>query len=235
MSKYSGFLIADPGGGDVDARELEVGIDSAKASEIKFRLVGSDFGLRVWGDYRLHSPQPLADEEWSPVGYEYRVYVVRGRARLIVLAPRRTIAEYLWTRVFQALLPRSFRRVNVRIPELVTFCGLPSAEFLVTSLFGDFSGSATYLKRVALYGDEVTQSALYDQYGKHFNFYRCGLGRRLFGGYPRLKPNEEGEIVQLASTGNVSMELRNRRDARELINVINFVMLHRWVEDWVPD
>lgn len=234
MSNYSGFIIADPEGGAVGQREIEVvGGDVTKG--VSFQFTGTDFGLKVWGRYLLHSPHPLADEEWSPKGFDYRVYVVRGRARLIVLAPRRSIAEYCWNKVFQQHVARVFRRVNILVPTMVSFCADPNSEFLITSLFGDYSGSTTFLKRLSFYGDEVTRSAMFEMYHGHFNFYRAGLGRRLFEGLPSLKPNEEGEIVQLGSTGNISMELRNRRDARELIAVINFVMEHRWVEDWVPE
>jgi hypothetical protein len=121
------------------------------------------------------------------------------------------------------------------VPALVSFCADPASEFLITSLFGDYSGPTTLLKRISFYGDEVTKSAMFETYHGQFNFYRAGLGRRLFEGIPSPKPNEEGEIVQLGSTGNISMELRNHKDASELISVINFVMEHRWVEDWVPE
>lgn len=233
MTQYSGFVIADPSGTAIRGRAIEV-TSTAETGGVGLEFTGDDYGIRGWGGYALRSPQPLADEEWRPQGFEYPVYVVRRQSSLIILAPRRLMAEFLWSKVVSRYVDIRFLRVNFVVPAMVAFCASPTSEFLLTSLHGDFAGAATNLRRIALYGDEVTKTALFEEYGRHFNFYRCGLGRRLFSGLPRLKPNEQGEIVQLRSNGNISMELRNRRDACELLNVITFVMSNRWVDDWVP-
>ena len=235
MSSYSGYMLANQGGDSFTNAHIEQP-EAAVAGGA--RLVHRDqaYGLNRWGEYQLHSSVPLADEpEGDRPSYQYQVFVVRGHAKLIVLAARRRIVDYTLSQILDRRIFPNLRKISVHIEPLIEYCTKSEAQFLVTSLHGRFSGAAKNIKSMSLYGDDVTNSPIYKDNHPYFNFHSCGLGRRLFDGLPRLRPNEEGEIVRVSHDGFLNLNLSTRRQAQELARVVDFIVTNRWVEDWVPN
>ena len=234
MSSYSGYMLANQVGAsfsvaDIEQPEAEV----AGGAKLVYRDTG--YGISRWGEYVLFSSVPLADEpEGERAGYQYQLFVVRGHAKLILLAARRRIVDYALAQIMDRRIHPNLRRINVYIEQLIEHCTAADAEFLVTSLHGRFSGSARNVRSMSLYGDDVTNSPIYRDNHPFFNFHSCGVGRRLFNGLPRLRPNEEGEIVRVSHDGFINLNLSTRRAAQELIRVVDFIVTNRWVDEWVP-
>ena len=234
MSSFSGYIVASPSGRDIGPRDLAVS-EPAFAGGPTLRLHGNAFGIRRWEEHILTSPRPLADEPESDGGaYEYRMHVIRGRARMLFLAPRRRIVDFALGQILDRRIVPNLRKVSVFVDRLIDRCSEAESPFLITSLHGRFSGPSTQIRSLSLYGDDVTESTIYGEHGNLFNFHSCGVGRRLFEGLPRLKPNEEGEIVRVSTDGFVNVNLATRAKALEVIDVIAFILKNRWVEDWVP-
>ncbi len=234
MSSYSGYMLANQAGDSFTNEHIEQAQPEVKGGP---RLINRDhaFGLPRWGEYVLHSSVPLADEPDSDrSAYQYQVFVVRGHAKLVVLASRRRIVDYVLTHILDRKIFPNLRKINVYIDQVIDYCTKTEAQFLITSLHGRFSGAARNVRSMSLYGDDVTNSPIYRDNHPYFNFHSCGIGRRLFGGLPRLRPNEEGEIVRVSHDGFLNLNLNTRRQAQELIRVVDFIVSNRWVEDWVP-
>jgi len=195
----------------------------------------SAYGIQRWGEYVLHSTVPLAEEpDQDRSFYPYQLFVVRGHSKLIILASRRRIVDYALNYVLDRRIFPNLRKISVYIEQVIDHCTRPDAQFLVTSLHGRFSGASRNVRSMSLYGDDVTNSPIYRDHHGFFNFHSCGIGRRLFDGLPRLRPNEEGEIVRISHDGFLNLNLSTRHDAQELIRVVDFIVQNRWVEDWVP-
>jgi hypothetical protein len=234
MTSYSGYIVAspaaqDPSAVDFEQREPEVA-GGPTLSHVRDRV----FNINRWDEYLLSAPAPLSDEPRGRPSYEYQFYTIRGFAKTILLAHRRRIVDYVLSQIIDRRVFPNLRKVSIFVDPMIEYCRRPNSEFLVTSLHGRFSGSATHLRSVSFYGDEVTLSPLYIDHHRLFNFHSAGIGRRLFDGLPRVRSPEDGEIVRLASDGFVNLNLTTRQRARELLDVVSFVMANRWVDDWVP-
>lgn len=234
MSSYSGYMLANQTGQSFVTDEIEL-----KEAEVVGgpRLIYRDhtFGIMRWSEFVLHTTVPLADEPESERSqYSYQLYVIRGRAKLIMLASRRRIVDYALTHILDRKIYPNLRKISVYIEHVIEHCTKAEAEFLITSLHGRFAGSAKNVRSMSLYGDDVTNSPIYRDNHPYFNFHSCGIGRRLFDGIPRLRPNEEGEIVRVSHDGFINLNLSKRSHAQELIRVVDFIVRNRWVEDWVP-
>ncbi|MER9730888.1 hypothetical protein [Mesorhizobium sp. M0217] len=234
MSSYSGYIIASPASRDFTSKDFEQR-EPEVTNGPTLRYLDSAYGIRRWDEYSLSSPVSLADEsEGARERYVYQIFIVRGFAKMIILANRRKIVDYAVNQIFDRRIFPNLRKVSVFVDRMIEHCRQPESEFLVTSLHGRFAGPTTTLRSISLYGDDVTQSPLYVEHHQTFNFHSGGLGRRLFEGLPRVKTYEDGEIVRIASDGFVNLNLSTRTRAQELIDVINFVIVNRWIEDWVP-
>jgi len=233
MSNYSGYMMANQAGASFTVAELEQPrpVVAGGAS-----LVYRDhaYGLPRWQEYTLYSTIPLSDElEGERSTWSYQLFVVRGHAKLIVLAARRRIVDYALAQILDRRIHPNLRKINVYIDQMIEFCTKLESEFLITSLHGRFSGAARSVRSMSLYGDDVTNSPIYRDNHPYFNFHSCGMGRRLFGGLPSIRPNDEGEIARVSHDGFINLNLSTRRQAQELIRVVDFIVSHRWVEDWV--
>jgi hypothetical protein len=234
MTSYSGYIVASPTSRDFVRSEFEQHKPEAANGPTLLHRHERVFGISRWDEYLLKSPVPLADEPDGGHGYQYQIYIVRGFAKMILLAHRRRIVDYAMGRILDRRIFPNLRKVSVFVDQMIEHCRQPNSDFLVTSLHGRFAGPGTDLRSISFYGDDVTQSSLYANYHQLFNFHSGGIGRRLFGGLPRVRSMEDGEIVRVASDGFVNLNLTTRTRAQELIEVVNFVMVNRWVEDWVP-
>lgn len=234
MASFSGYIIANEGHLDVKARSLELNAE-AKSGVVSFNQRGTMFSLKQWHHFELRSLLPLADEEdQNRANFVYPVIVIKGYGKFVVLAHRRKIVDYVLANVFDELFFPNYRKINIYVDRLIEACADAEHEFLVTSLHGRFSGANRDLKTMSLYGDNVTRSSLYSEFHHLFNFYSCGVGRRLFGGLPRLRPNEEGEIVRVSNDGFISLNVAAKARAQELMHVVNHIVRNRWVDEWVP-
>jgi hypothetical protein len=234
MSSYSGYMLANQAGDSFSVTDIE----QAKAEVAGGPLLVHKhiaFGIPRWGEYVLYSPVPLADEpDHDRPSYGYQLFVVRGHSKLIILASRRRIVDYALNQILDRRIFPSLRKISIYVEQVIEHCTRPESQFLVTSLHGRFSGSSRNVRSMSLYGDDVTNTSIYREHHDFFNFHSCGIGRRLFDGLPRLRPNEEGEIVRISHDGFLNLNLSTRREAQELIRVVDFIVQNRWVEDWVP-
>ncbi|MGY3582889.1 hypothetical protein ACVIGB_008046 [Bradyrhizobium sp. USDA 4341] len=234
QTQFSGYLMARPG-------ELEVPRDllqfprSTVSSGPTFHFVDAAYSVRRWDSFTLESPVPLGEEaETARPPFQYPVFIVRGLSKFVILAPRRKIADYLIQHVLDRQIFPNFRRTPINIQRLIEKAESSDSEFLVTSLHGRFSGPGRTLRMMSLYGDDVTDSVVFRDHHALFNFFSCGLGRRLFDGLPRLRPNEEGEITRITNEGSLTLNLIDRRRAIEFLLVLGFVLRNKCAESWVP-
>lgn len=233
MSSYSGYMLANQVGASFTVDELEQPQPLVAGGP---KLIHRDnaYGLNRWNEFTLHAMVPLADEpEGERSIWHYQVFIVRGEGKLIVLAARRKIVDYVLAQILDRRIRPGLRKISVYIDQVIEHCTRPESEFLITSLHGRFSGSAKNIRSMSLYGDDVTNSPIYRDNHTYFNFHSCGIGRRLFDGLPRVRPNEEGEIARISHDGFINLNLSTRRQAHELIRVVDFIVSNRWVEDWV--
>ena len=234
MTALSGFLLATEATVEVP-RDLIETRHPLVSNGPTLRYKGYSFNLTRWDEYELLSPIPLGEEQLDrQPPYKYQVFIVRGHGKIIVLAERKRISEYVIAAILDKRIFPNFRKVSIYIDKMIEFCQAQDSEFLVTSLVGRFSGPSRSIRTISLYGDDVTDSPVFRDHFHLFNFFSCGLGRRLYDGIPRLKPNEDGEIVRLGNDGGVTLNQTSRIRASEFIRVLSFVLRNRWVEAWVP-
>ena len=234
MTQFSGYLMARPGDAEVPRDLIELP-DPLASGGPTLKFIDSAYALRRWDEFLLRSPIRLAEEaETARPPFDYQVFVVRGLSKFVVLAPRRRVADYLIQQVFDRKIFPSFRRAPINVQKLIQKCETQDSEFLVTSLHGRFSGAGRAVRMMSLYGDDVTDSIVFQQHHELFNFFSCGLGRRLFSGLPRLRPNEEGEITRIANDGFLTLNLLDRRRAVEFLFVLSFILRNKCAESWVP-
>jgi hypothetical protein len=234
MTPLSGYLLATPSPVEITRDVVQLNRPMVNHGPT-LAFSSSMFALRRWDEFKLYSPIALADEpDGKRAPFEYPVYIVRGHGKIIVLASRRRIVDYTMAQILDKHVFPNFRKVPVYLDKLIDFCQSVESEFLVTSLHGRYAGSSRNLRTMSLYGDDVTDSPIFSDHHHLFNFFSCGLGRRLFDGLPKLRPNEEGEIVRLSNDGFLTLNLSDRRKAIEFLRVVSFVIKNRWVESWVP-
>ena len=234
MQGLSGYLLASTLGAPIEREMLT--FESSDLGPPSLSFVSSMYRLRQWDELELVSPIALSDEgeAGGPGPFRYRVIAVRGFSKIVLLAERRRVVDYVLNHVFDRQVTPRLRKVSLRLDDAIRFCQSPDSPYLITSMLGRFAGAARQLRAIALYGDDVTDSPIFRDYGHLFNVYSCGLGRRLDEGMPALTANYEGEIVRIGNDGFVLAHLGSRTKARDFMNVIRFVIDHRWVEDWVP-
>ncbi|WP_141400541.1 hypothetical protein [Magnetospirillum sp. 15-1] len=235
MTSYSGYIVAGRTARDFSSGEFEERTPSVANGPTLTHRSDRVFGISRWDEYLLHSPIPLSDEVDKQQRYQYQIFIVRGFTMMVFLAHRRKIIDYVISNIIDKKISPKLEKVNIAISDMIKHCGGAESEFLVTSMHGRFSGPDTQLSSIALYGDDVTQSSIYINYHNLFNFHSAGLGRRLFDGLPRVRSPEDREIVHVASDGFIYLYLSTRSRAKELLEVVNFIMVNRWVDDWVPD
>lgn len=235
MTSFSGFIMASPSSRDFAAKDFELSEPTfSKGASLTLSQPRS-FGVARWDEFSLTSSIPLSEGPDEDGPYVYPVFIVRGYSKLLVLAHRRRIVDHAITHVFTNKIFPNIRKVPILIDHMIEHCAASSAEFLITSLHGKFSGPDTHLRNISMYGDDVAKSLIFSDHHDLFNFHTCGLGRRLYDGLPKTKPGEDGEIMRVASDGFVSLKLTSRSQALEIQSVIDYIMVHRWVEDWVPE
>jgi hypothetical protein len=234
MTSFSGYILASTEAREFAREEFEQPESEEPRGPRFLHFRSNQFGLKRWDEYRLHSTRPLADEPHGQPDYPYQVYLVRGFGKLVILAMTRKIVDFTLSQILDRTIFPNLQKVSVFVDQMIEFCRKPESPFLVTSLHGRFAGPSPHLKSISLYGDDVTQSSLYEEQRLLFNFHSGGVGRRLYDGLPRLRSEEEREIVRISGSGAVSLNLTTRRRAKELLEVVNFVVTHRWVEEWVP-
>jgi len=234
MTQFSGYLMARASEEEVSRDLLETPKPLVSGGPT-LKFVESAYAIRRWDIFTLRSPIRLGEEaETAKPPFEYEVYIVRGLSKFVVLAPRRRVADYLIQQIFDRKIYPHFRKAPINIHKLIQKCELADSEFLVTSLHGRFSGAGRALRIMSLYGDDVTDSIIFRQHNELFNFFSCGVGRRLYSGLPRLRPHEEGEITRIANDGFLTLNLVDRRRATEFLFVLSFVLRNRCAESWVP-
>ncbi len=199
MGTFSGFLLASPSGSVLTRELLTISAQGSQSPQLNYR--GPFQRLKRWEEFTLLSRKALADEdpEIQKPPYRYRILCVRRGTKLVVLAERRRIAEYVIVQLLNRSIFPNLRKVAIRVDRLIESCQDRTSEFLITSLYGRFSGADTQLRTMLLYGDDVTESAVYREHKELFNFSSCGIGRRLFDDLPRVSSSEDREIVRVGN------------------------------------
>jgi len=181
MSSYTGYIMASPEPRDFGIEAFEQQESEVAKGPTLAHINGRVFGINRWEEFQLYSSVPLGDEpEGMAEGYGYRLFIVRGFAKVILLAQRRRVVDYAIGQIFDRRIFPNLRRVSVFVDRMIEHCQNPISEFLITSLHGRFSGPSTHLRSISLYGDDVTQSPIYVEHQRLFNFHSGGFGRRLF-------------------------------------------------------
>lgn len=238
MPQLSGYILANTSKQVLSLDDLVSAEPLLNGDSLKF--VRPRPNAKQWDELSLTTRFPLGNEtDYSPTQtFKYKVWFIRGFSKVIVLAEWKRVADYVTQKFLRTFCMPRLRAVNVAVQSLVSHCEAEDTEFLVTALTGRHAlnapNASSNVKSISLYGDDVTNSAVYRSFGHTFNFQTCGLGRRLFDGVPRLTPNEEGEIVRIRSDGYVIANTSSVRKANEFINAMSFVLQPAWLEPWVP-
>lgn len=234
MTRLSGYLLANTSGQNVLLSDFEAARTATGLPRLQH--VGQNFNIKSWEDFDLITNDALADEDGSAASkpYRYRVSIVRGYSKLIVLAYRRKISDYLVANVLDRLFTPKLRRVPIMLANLIQHCTEPTSTYRITSLVGRHAGPGRQVRTMSLYGEDVTDSTIFREHGDRFNFYSCGLGRRLFDGLPRLSPHDDGEIGRIGNEGFLSADVTDAARATELLLALRFLVRQHWVESWVP-
>ncbi|MGB0697676.1 MAG: hypothetical protein ACPGOY_18645 [Rhodospirillaceae bacterium] len=231
MSSFSGYILEHKDLSNFSSDRFEQRVPIVHGGPA-LSFIDFDYGLKKWSKYKLVCFHPLNEEEKrnQPPPYEYDVYIIVGQRNILILSPRKRISEYTKSNILDKKIYPNIKKVNIRLDDLISHCSTNKSEFLITSLHGRFSGSSKNLRSMSLYGDNVTESSLYSENAKYFNFHSCGLGRRLFDGLPRLSANPEGEIVRIGFDGFLTLNISSRKDALELNRVIKYIVQNEWIE-----
>ena len=233
MASLSGYLLANTSGVPIQTRQIVVDEPKRERGPV-LRYGGLAFALPWWDALELVSHVPLADEPDQAGPYQYPVFALRGFSKIVLLAERRRIAEFILRSVLDTSFTPRMRKVAVNLDEVVRYCQDGECEYLITSLTGRFAGPARQLRVISLYGDDVTDSAIFRDHRHVFNVTTCGFGRRHLPGLPTIGGGDDGEILRLGNDGSITAILPDRNRAMEFVKAIRFVVDHDWIERWVP-
>jgi hypothetical protein len=230
----SGYLLASPSGKEITQQLLFSGIKDAKYDLL---FEGQFKNLRHWERYEFLSGVPIEEDDllrgMHGPPFRYLIVCVRSAAKMMFLAERKKVAEFVIGRLNRKIFP-NLRRVSILLDRLIDSCQEQDSEYLITALHGRFSGSDKRVNKISLYGDDITDSTIFREQRHLFNFYSCGIARRLYDNLLRMNLGEESEIMLIGNDGFVSTRVVDRDRASEVIRIINLVMKNRWVDDWVP-
>lgn len=237
MRGLSGFLLASTLGAPIERDHL-LCPEPHRPNGPTLTFVSQPYRLRQWDELELTSPISLEDDGErtvdGPGPYIYRLYAIRGFSKVILLAERKRVVEYVINQILDRTVAPRLRKVALRLDDAVKYCESADSPYLITALLGRFAGPARQLRAIALYGDDITDTALFREHGHFFNFHLCGLGHRLKDGLPSVDTSSDREILRIGNDGFVLAHLGSRTKAREFLSAIGFIVSHQWMEDWVP-
>lgn len=235
MRGLSGYLLASTLGAAIERDHL-LCLEPLRKGGPSLSFVGQPY--RQWDEYELVSPISLEDESdrlpSGPGPFHYRFFAIRGFSKVVVLAERKRVVDYVLTQIFDRVVTPRLRKVALRLDEVIRFCETIESPYLVTSLLGRFAGPSHHLRLIILYGDDLTDTPLFREHGHFFNFQSCGVGRRFKDGLSSVSAENEREILRIGNDGSVFTYVSSRTKARDFLNAIGFVVANRWIEDWVP-
>jgi hypothetical protein len=234
----SGFLLASATSVEITKDILvDHNDDGRTAASIQFR--GLIFESRQWEEFCFYSDRPIdeEDKENYPDGppYPHKMVCVRSGAKILLLAERRRVTDYIIGRFLNRRIFPNLRRVRIHTGKLIESCQNSNSMYSITTLHGSFAGTDRHISKISLYGSDITESSLYREQHHLFNFYSCGLARRLHENLLKLNLHEESEIALVGNDGFISSQISSAERAREVIRVINYIVRNRWVDSWVPD
>lgn len=234
MTALSGFLLASPTGTTVTRRHLA---DDDQGGRRTFPYLVYDSAFKSssrWEVYTFHSDKSFS-EYLSPglaqPPFPYPALCARSGSKLIVLTPRKDLTKYVLRSTLSKRVFPNLRQVQIHIPSIVEAFQHSDSEYVITSLHGHMRGSETALRTMSIWGSNVTNSSLYEDYKGLFDFTSCGVAKR---DPSNMSVVEERELVRLSSDGSLSMQTFNRNRAAELSLIIAHIIENRWVDNWVP-
>lgn len=234
MKLLSGYILARPGEEKINRQELEVkSDDNAGVFSLTYKQI-MPIG-KSWELFDFFSSIPLPDDNQSPdakPNHSCEVVICRSRSRMLLLTERKKIADFIIEKLLNVTLYPNFRKVPIAIDSFIEACSTTQSPYAITSMHGRFSGAERALRTIILYGEEITDSSLFREHGKKFNFYSAGVKRRLVDKLYRSQPNDDTEIIRLGNDGMVSANLRDSTRATEILTTIKYIFDNNWVDDW---
>jgi hypothetical protein len=232
VGPLSGYLLASPDDAPIGRRSLD--LHSPKRKGVPYLAFESAMaGLRHWEQYIFHSDRPFRDDvlQQGKGPYQYPVFCARSGSKLIVLTELKRLTEYLIEAVLNKAIFPNLKHVNFRIEKMIADFQKEESPYRTTSLHGSFSGPDFAVRRIILYGSEVTNSIVFRECQHLFNFYRCGVAERTEDS--RFFSGEHDEIAKLGGDGSLSILSFGRQRAIELNRIVNYLIVNKWVDDWV--
>ncbi|OED47425.1 hypothetical protein AB838_15820 [Rhodobacteraceae bacterium (ex Bugula neritina AB1)] len=241
MTFYSGFLIGLPDSetpADLSIKPDQISKGDRNQIHATMERDGNIFGFKHWHRYKLLTEREFFDNPERNVRIgsllQYEVLTVMGDGKALLLAETKDIANYVIDELLRRTVFPNFRRIEIILDDLIDSCSKPDSDYLITILHGSYAGNDADLKRASFYGADLTGSKLVRENRKLFNFYTCGVERRVLDGLPTISGREgESLIARLGNDGFVSATLSNRNRALELGKLINYIASNRWLSSWV--
>lgn len=234
----SGYLLASPTRQEIK-KDLLTSDVGERRQALNLHYAGNFQNLRQWESYQFVTDTPIAEEGQDELAggppYTYLVVCVRSGSKMILLAERKRVTDFVLSHVVDQRIFPNLRKVGIRVDRLIHSCESSDSEYLITTLYGRFSGSDRKISKISLFGDDLTDSSVFREHHHLFNFYTCGVGRRLFNNLPKLGLRDDGEIMLVGNDGFLSVRMTDADRAREAILLINYIVRNRWVDEWVPD
>lgn len=230
IGPLSGFLLASPNDEQIERRSLDGTTGLSSKVSLRFKESFS----RYWEEYIFASDRQFVDDPASGNSrppFHYSVYCARSGSKLIVMTEKKRLTEYLIEKVLNNSVFPNLKHVSFQIEKIITAFSDRESDYRITTLHGRISGQDRSLRTMILYGSEVTDSTVFKDSRRLFNFYICGVAERspddpFFGG-------DEGEIARLGNDGSLSVQSFNRQRASDLNKIVNVLITNKWVDDWV--
>jgi len=209
------------------------------AGPLSANFSGSLYNMRQWEEYRFFTEKPIDEDDvrHHPDGppYPHVMVAVRRGAKMILLTERKKITEFIIRRFVNRRIYPNPRKVRIHVGKLIASCEDSNSEYAITTLHGSFAGGDSHVQKISLYGDDITDSSLYREQHHLFNFYSCGVARRLRENLLKVNIGDESGISLIGNDGFIYAQISGPDDAREVILLINYIIRNRWVDSWVPD
>lgn len=236
MAIYSGFLL---GLSNSDVPEdMSFGTEG---SELPLMKKGDTFfGLKNLTRYRLTTERELLELPKRSIiqknAFDYDVLVASGHRKILMLSESKDVSNYLLNEVFENVFIPNFRRIDFKLDSLIDSCEKTDSRYIITILHGRYSLADDSLKRASFYGSDLTEAGLIKQYRKRFNFFSCGVQKRIQDGLPMISGREgESQIALVGNDGFVSASITSRSRAADLLQLLDFIVKNRWVNNWVAN
>ena len=231
-ASLSGYLLASPNDAAIPRAALETASRSPSRKPF-LRYEGQYQNLKLWEHYTFFSDRSFSDDNTTNQHppFKYPVYCARSGTKLIILSERRRLTDYIIETTLNSSIFPNLRHVNFHLEKIIAAFQDSASQYRLTSLHGRYSGPRRSLRTIALYGPEVTDSALFKDQHHLFDFYLCGIAERQAED-PFLL-NDDGEVARMGNNGSITIQSFTKKRATELTRIVSRLIKNKWVDDWV--